>query len=253
MHKFKNNVSDGWLYTQELRFFRNSVRNWERDVEDCDFFDIFANTANTSEDEAKAFIGSRFDHKELDKVTGIRFHRNEDAEEIDFELRGNIDGTIRDIWNHKGWRDDCREMLLEWCDLMEKTGTRRCKRKDPMEERMDEICRVLKLSEVERELLTYAAVRGMTCFEDFPGGCCNGRHDREIYFARNNQFRNYLESGDGDMLEGRFYRKVVNDEALPWEFYGKLADEHGVTLKRMIASTEADNAILTKKSAKIGF
>lgn len=81
MHKFKNYVSDGWLFTQELRFFRNFVRNWERDVEDCDFFDVFANTANTSEDEAKAFIGSRFDHKELDKVTGIRFHRNEDAGE----------------------------------------------------------------------------------------------------------------------------------------------------------------------------
>ena len=269
MHKFKNNVSDGWLFKQELRFFRNFATNWNRDVEDCDFFYIFANTANTSEDEAKAFIGSRFDHKELDKIDAIRFHRNEGAETGEFELHGNLDGIIRDIWNRKGWRDDCRAMLMEWCDLMEKRKTRRCKRKDPMELRMDEICRVLKLNEIEREMVTYAAVRAMTCFDDFPVGCCNGRHDRELYcamaldrpcssitkalstegtlrkyevldsdgdFERGNTFRNYLESGDSDMLEGRFYKKATVEEALPWDFYGKLAEEHGATLRRMISS-----------------
>ena len=270
MHKFKNNVSDGWLFKQELRFFRNFAANWNRDVEDCDFFDIFANTANTSEEEAKAFIGSRFDHKELDKIDAIRFHRNEGAETGEFELHGNIDGIIRDIWNRKGWRDDCRAMLMEWCDLMEKRKTRRCKRKDPMELRMDEVCRVLKLNEVEREVVSFAAVRAMTCFDDFPVGCCNGRHDRELYcamaldrpcsaitkalsaegtlrkyevldsdgdFGRGNTFLNYLESGDGDMLEGRFYKKSSVEEALPWDFYGKLAEEHGATLKRLIGSS----------------
>ena len=42
MQKFKNNVSEGWLMKQELRLFRNFMRNWDRDVDDCDFFDIFA-------------------------------------------------------------------------------------------------------------------------------------------------------------------------------------------------------------------
>ena len=270
MRRFKNNVSDGWIFTQELRFFRNFARNWNRDVEDCDFFDIFANTANTSEEEAREFIGSRFDHKELDKVTSIRLHRNDAGEEVDFDLNGNIDGIIKDIWNHRGWRDDCRAMLMEWCDLMEKQKTRRCRRKDPMELRMDEICRVLKLNEIERGVVTYAAVRALTCFDDFPVNCCSGRHDRELYcamaldrpcsaitkalsaegtlrkyevldsdgdFGRGNTFRNYLESGDGDMLEGRFYKKSPVEEALPWDFYGKLADEHGGTLKRLIAAS----------------
>lgn len=40
MGKFKNNVSDGWLFKQELRLFRNFVRNWTKDVDDCDFFDL---------------------------------------------------------------------------------------------------------------------------------------------------------------------------------------------------------------------
>ena len=56
-------------------------------------------------------------------------------------------------------------------------------------------------------------------------------------FGRSNTFRNYLESGDGDMLEGRFYKKTPVEEALPWDFYGKLAEEHGATLKRLIGSS----------------
>ena len=28
MRKFKNNVSDGWLFKQELRFFRSFMRNF---------------------------------------------------------------------------------------------------------------------------------------------------------------------------------------------------------------------------------
>ena len=48
MQKFRNSMSDGWLFTQELRYFRNFMRNWDRDVEDCDFFDIFANGNNSS-------------------------------------------------------------------------------------------------------------------------------------------------------------------------------------------------------------
>ena len=46
MHRFKNNVSDGWLFRQELRFFENLARNWDRDVEDCDFFDLFGEASD---------------------------------------------------------------------------------------------------------------------------------------------------------------------------------------------------------------
>ena len=35
---------------------RNFMRNWKRDVDDCDFFDIFANGNNTNEKESKAFL-----------------------------------------------------------------------------------------------------------------------------------------------------------------------------------------------------
>ena len=35
MRKFRNNVSDGWLFGQVLRLWRNFARNWDKDVDDC--------------------------------------------------------------------------------------------------------------------------------------------------------------------------------------------------------------------------
>lgn len=71
MRKFKNNVSEGWLFKQELRFFRNFMRNWDRDVDDCDFFDIFANSNNTNGNETKTMLKRHFSLEELGRCDGI--------------------------------------------------------------------------------------------------------------------------------------------------------------------------------------
>ena len=69
MSGFKNNVSDGWLFTQELRLFGNFMRNWNHDVEDCDFFDIFANGNNSNRDEMKILLKRHY----LPKTTRDRY------------------------------------------------------------------------------------------------------------------------------------------------------------------------------------
>ena len=279
MQRFKNNMSDGWLFKQELRLFRNFMRNWKRDVDDCDFFDIFANSNNTTENEAKVFLKKYFPLETLAKcdsvcVERVRDKANDEGRIVDFSLRHcSTDGLLRELWNKdKESRACCREMLEEWCDVLGKRKSRTCRRKDPIETRMDEICRVLKLDEVERETLIYAVVRAMTCFDDFPVGNTNGRNDRAMFIAmaidrpcstvtnalaasgklrhyevldsdgdllRGNTFRNYLECGDGEMLEGQFYKKTATDDALPWDYYGKLAEEHGGILRRMISSVKS--------------
>ena len=279
MQRFKNNMSDGWLFRQELRLFRNFMRNWKRDVDDCDFFDIFANGNNTTENEAKAFLKKYFSFETLAKCDSVSVERVRDKADdegriVDFSLgRCSTDGLIRELWNKdKESRARCREMLEEWSVVLEKHKSRTCRRKDPIETRMGEICRVLKLDEVERETLIYAVVRAMTCFDDFPVGNTNGRNDRAMFIAmaidrpcstvtnalaasgklrryevldsdgdllRGNTFRNYLECGDGEMLEGQFYKKTSTEDALPWEYYGKLADEHGSILRQMISSAKS--------------
>ena len=277
MRRFKNNVSDGWLFKQELRLFRNFMRNWKRDVDDCDFFDIFANGNNADMKETNAMLKRFFPIEVLAKCDGVTVIRERDGDDgnariTDVRILSNIDPIIRELWNmNKTSRARCREMLEEWCDILERRKTRSRRRKDPMETRMDEICRVLKLNEVERDILAYAAVRLMTCFDDFPVGNTSGRNDRAMFIAmaidrpcsmvtnalaaneklrryevldsdgdleRNSPFRNYLDNGDGEMLEGQFYKKASVEDALPWDYYGKLAEEHGGILRQMISSAK---------------
>ena len=85
MHRFKNNVSDGWLFRQELRFFENLARNWDRDVEDCDFFDLFGDGNNSDVSEATAMLKKFFPVETLAKLDGINVERSSPDEDPDEE------------------------------------------------------------------------------------------------------------------------------------------------------------------------
>lgn len=277
MSGFKNNVSDGWLFTQELRLFGNFMRNWNHDVEDCDFFDIFANGNNSNRDEMKTLLKRHFDLERVAKTRAIEVCRVKSAETdkgqiSDFSISQSIDEAICAIWNEKPLRSNCVKMLEEWSRRMLRRKTQKCRRKDILEARVDEMCRVLKLDDTERDVLIYSLVRAMSCFDDYPsGGCRRSRHDVELFYAMatdrpvsavtkamsadgilrkfevldsdgdlcRGPFRNYLDNGDGEMLEGQFYKKTPTDDALPWDYYGKLADEHGGILRKMISSAKS--------------
>ena len=175
MSGFKNNISNGWLFKQELRMFRNYMKNWAQDVRDSDFFCIFSNGLNSTRDEIKSLLRRYYDLGELAKVSSISVSRAKSKSGgndhiTDFAIARNVAETICDVWNCRSMRGRCREMLEELCDRMEKRKTRVRRRKDIVEKRTDEICRVLKLDETERDVLTYALVRAMTCFDEFPLG-----------------------------------------------------------------------------------
>ena len=275
---FKNDVSDGWLFKQELRFMRNFIRNWDSEVEDDDFFDPFGNCNNSDNDEAASMLAKYFSPKELEDCRDLCVEKDPGegkaaAPVISIDMHSEVTDALQWVWNHKSLRSRCRAMLLEWCDAMERRKTQARRRKDPMELRANEIFRLLGLDEVERDLFLYAAVRALTCFDDFPRCCTRGRHDSQIFFAmavdrpcgvvgkalaadgrlrkgealgddgeleRHGAFYEFLESGDGGVLEGRFYRKAETDDALPWKYYGRLAEEHGGLLKKLISSSARD-------------
>ena len=277
MQHYRNNISDGWLFKQELRMFRNYMRNWKEDVRDSDFFAIFANGLNSSREEINALLKQHFSIKELVGIESISVFREKtkDSERehvVDISIRRNAAETICDIWNCKPMRTRCCEMLLTLCDRMEKRKTRTRRRKDVIEARVGEMCRVLKLDDIERDVFTYAVVRGKSCFDEFPlGGVRNGRHDLQMFYAmaidrpvsavekamsaegklrrygvldsdgkiQRGPFSYYLELGNESMLEGEFYRKASLADALPLEYYGKLAEEHGGILRRMISSAKS--------------
>ena len=276
MQKFKNNVSEGWLMKQELRLFRNFMRNWDRDVDDCDFFDIFANSNNTDSTETKSMLKKHFSLEELVKCDNVcsicrETGKGEPEAIVDIRLRSGADGVICDLWNmSKSSRSKCRAMLEDWCNALERRKTRSRRKKDQMEERVAEICRVLRLDAVEREVLIFSLVRLMTCFDDYPARCTNGRNERAMYYAmaidcpcsavvkalsakgrlmrydvldgdgdfqRGSAVRNYIEGGSDSMLEGQFYKQVDVGDALPWNYFGKLAEEHGEILKDIMSAS----------------
>lgn len=247
----------------------------------------FENSNNSTRDKAKQLLKKHFSLRELEPVNGIECAYREannardrkqpgKREIVDIHIRCDIDDVIQEVWNTKPLRKRCRAMLEEWCDLMERRKTRTRKQADPMERRIAEVCRVLKLNDVEREVLIYAAVRCLTCFDDFPAGHTRGRNDRVTFYAmaidrpcsavtraleakgklrsykvldndgdfdRHGAFRDYLEGGNGEMLEGRFYKKVSAADALPWDYYGKLSEQHGVVLKDLIRAAQGRHGV----------
>ena len=259
--RFRNNVSSGWLFAQALIAFRNFIKNYNGNISQSDFFDMFDNVDNLPEMRRLAVK-----HFKLEKLINAKVVELQNGCVTFCEEDHSC--VLQKIWNKKGLRKNCKAMLLEWCDRLERRNAVKCRGKDRRKERVDEVCRVLKLNNIEREILVYSLVRETSgFFDDLPKWDykCN-RDERMLFCAmaidrplstvvkamgtggklrtfgvldscanlNDGAFREYLENGEGDMLEGRFYRKAQTEDALPWNYYGKLVKEHGDILRDMI-------------------
>lgn len=58
----------------------------------------------------------------------------------------------------------------------------------------------------------------------------------------NRSFMSFLTGTSTQALSERFWTKST-EEALPWEFHGKIAEEHGKVIEEMVKSKPADNGI----------
>jgi SpoVK/Ycf46/Vps4 family AAA+-type ATPase len=263
--RFRNNVSSGWLFAQALIAFRNFIKNYNGNISQSDFFDMFDNVDNLPEMRRLAVK-----HFKLEKLINAKVVELQNGCVTFCEEDHSC--VLQKIWNKKGLRKNCKAMLLEWCDRLERRNAVKCRGKDRGKERVDEVCRVLKLNNIEREILVYSLVRATSgFFDDLPKWDykCN-RDERMLFCAmaidrplstvvkamgtggklrtfgvldscvnlNDGAFREYLENGEGDMLEGRFYRKAQTEDALPWNYYGKLVKEHGDILRDMILSAK---------------
>lgn len=306
MQHYSSDITDQWLLTQAIRFFRNLMRNWEADIRDNDVFDLLQQDANEDMQKAKALFLKHFTQEELVKVGRVRtlkggfptredeiidarafFEGDDDAKEacagedeeangeegaeaFDFDLSGETADILENFWNKdKAMRVRVRALLCDWCDTLERKA-RAHAGNSPTEARFGEICRTLGLEGVDRELLLYALVRELTCFDDFPI-IRTGRADRlrlnamaldcpcsavakaisktsrlfryrildSDFDLRGSTLRDYIESGEGNLLEGEYYRALPLDDTLPWVYYGKLAEEHGPLLRNLLAAPPA--------------
>ena len=255
MAQFKQ-VRQTFLFRQLLKYWGNMVKNFDYDCGDNDFFDVVYN--NFDHDKGVELIEVAYTEKELNTM----MHSKCRNRRLDFT--DTLDDVFFALWNNEAVRDKCRAVLDAIREYMEtdceQTGD------DIVECRFNELIHVLKLNELESELLLFAYVRDQTCFS-WPLRIRD--RDKPLYYAMalNRSFDevsramspqstllkfNLLDSDYdfntstlGGFMDGtsdeaisyRFYTKGGNVESLPWEFFGELASRDGEVLKRMISAS----------------
>ena len=238
-----------------VRFWWNIVRNYDGQVYDQDFFDIVA--YNLRRDEVAAIIRGNFSEKELRPLVNAK----EDQLELD---RDSAVFMLKRIWNEKPLRKGCRAVLKIMRDRILRNlvpGDEDAR----FEQRFSALCNFLGLDRVEADIFMLVYVRSSTVFDDFPSDddlserlqlyamavdrsypevlaalSTKGRLMRygcitDEYFFNVKEFGGYFEGTDVSPLDERYYRQLEG-EALPWDFFGKLASEDGTVLKEMHCS-----------------
>ncbi len=263
MAKFKQ-VPQTFLFNKLMEFWMNTVRNYRDDVQDDDFFDIVRNCFD--HDRAVELIEAAFSTKELDEMQKVRARRCR----LDFD--DPLDCMFQNIWNIERMRDKFKVVLESIHDYMV-AEVGQPGRDEPLAKRFKEVKRLLKLSDLENEILMLAYVKSQTCF-DWPRRI----EDREkpLYYAMaldrsfaevskamtaDGKLRKfglldndwdfncrviggYMDGTDAEALERRFYKKSEDKDILPWEFYGELAKKDGEIIKDIIKAAKGKCNIL---------
>ena len=252
MAKFKQ-VQQTYLFNKLMGFWGNMVKNYRNDVQDDSFFDILRNCFD--HDKAVELIEAAYTPEEIKAMGENRSRR------CRLDLDDSLDNLFQCLWNNEKGREKCRVVLQSIKDYMVADNPKA--KDETMERRFKELKRVLKLSDLEFDVLMVAYVRSQTCF-CWP--CRVEDRDKPLYYAmaldrsysevmqvmtakgRLRKFNlldndwdfncrtigGYIDGTDSETIERRFYKKNEEAEILPWSFYGELASKDGEVLKRML-------------------
>ena len=263
MAKFKQ-VPQKFLFSKLMEFWLNMVKNYRDDVRDDDFFDIIRNCFD--HDKAVELVLTAYTPSEIEEMKKSRSRNNR------LDLTDSLDCMFQALWNHERTRNKCRIVLESIHDYMiENNGKKRDT--EVVEKRFNEIKRVLKLSDLECEILILAYIKNQTCF-DWP--CRVEDREKPLYYAmaldrsfaevnkvmsasgklrkfglldgdwdfNNRTIGGYMDGTDAEALERRFYKKSEGKDVLPWDFYGELSTKDGEIIKRMVKASEGKCNIL---------
>ena len=254
MAKFKQ-VQQSYLFGKLMGFWGNMVKNYSGDVQDDDFFAVLRNSFE--HDKAVELIEAAYTSEEIREMSESRSRRNR------LDLSDSIDDLFRCLWNLEKGREKCRAVLQAVRDCM--VADTPVVKDEMLERRFMELKRVLKLSDLEFDVLMVAYVHSQTCF-CWP--CRVEDRDKPLYYAmaldrsysevmqvmtakgRLLKFNlldgswdfncrtvgGFIDGTDDETIERRFYRRNDEAEVLPWSFYGELASTDGEVLKRMLAA-----------------
>ena len=260
MAKFKQ-VTQNFLVNKIMGFWGNMVKNYDGDIHN-DFFNIISK--NFDHDKAVELIEAAYSKKALDDMRKAR------SRACRLDLSDSLDCVFQSLWNTAKANAKCRVILagIKDCISEEKQGDD----EDPIETRFSDLKRLLRLSDLESEILLVAYAQRETCF-DWPRRVES--REKPLFYAMAldrsfaeishvmtaksklrkfnlldrdwdfncRTFSGYID-GTADAIERQFYRKSEETDILPWAFYGELAKRDGETVKRMLEACEGKLNIL---------
>ena len=255
MARFKQ-PPQNFLFRKLLKYWGNMVRNYRDDCRDDDFFDILRNCFD--HDKAVELVEAAYTADE------IKMMENSKSRCSRLDLSDPLDDVFNALWNNEGLRGKCRKVLEATREYMladaRESGT------DIVEKRFTDLKRVLKLDDLEAEILMLAYVCDQTCFS-WP--CRIEDREKPLYYAMaldrsydevtkallpqgklmkfnlldsdydfsRRTLGGFMDGTSDEPIERRFYNKGDAKDLLPWEFFGDLAAKDGEVLKRMIATS----------------
>ena len=256
-------IPQNFLFHKLLNYWGNMVCNYHDDCRDDDFFDVVRNCFD--HDKAVELIEAAFSPSEITVMTHSKSRCNR------LDLSDPLDDVFNALWNHKGSRDKCRTVLDAIREYM-LADSSECGA-DVVERRFADLKRVLKLDDLESDILMFAYVRDQTCFswplrvEDrekpfYYAMAIDRSYDEVVkalspkgkllkfnlldndYDFSRRTLGGFMDGTSEEAIERRFYTKDDGKDVLPWPFYGELAEKDGEILKRMIAASAGKCNIL---------
>ncbi|MCQ2378878.1 MAG: AAA family ATPase [Victivallaceae bacterium] len=254
-----------WQRTKALTYFFHFIDNHRAFIEDDDVFNVILDLKSPR--QWLDLLDAEFPHREA----GDGFD-----EESDFVRRERrVADVMQNIWNVESRRSALRDLLKK---TVADEIARRPEEKDasdPFAVRTRELQKMLKLSDLETEVLLVVTFIGFGFLE-----IADGHHrrteasDKTVFIAKcldraieeidevlsdkgklrrlgcldeDNDltmvFRRYFAGSCNEPLANQFFRRV-SGESLPWEFYGELAEKHGAMLKRILSAKGAAHILL---------
>ena len=256
-----HHVTQNFLSRKLIEFWGNVVKNYRGDCYDNHFFETIEN--NFSHDKGVSLIQLVYAKEELAPLMGRGYKS--------LDLKDSLRNIFDQLWNHLRTRQKCRailntikESLLENC---------RDANEEALKKRFEELANIFHLSELEREIMILSYVIAMTCFR-WP--CDVSGYEKPLYYAmalnrsyeevskvmtakgnlrrfrildgdwdfNRRAFGCFLDGTNGEAIMRPFYKMGDVSDALPWSYFGELAQHDGEIIKKIIKSANGKCNIL---------
>ena len=146
------------------------VANYRDEVRDDDFFDVVRNCFD--HDKAVELIEAAYTEDEIEQMKSSRSRRGR------LDLSDSLDSVFAALWNNEKAREKCRIVLDSIVDYMRADNGK--VKDETIEKRFLELKRVLKLDNLEYDVMMVMYVLNQTCFS-WP--CRLENRDKPLFVA----------------------------------------------------------------------